>query len=240
MSMLMTEIQLGVRRKLGGRVDQNANLNIWIAETVLELAQSYSFKELLITGPAVPFQVGVNTYDRSTWCQAGDDWTDIKSWFLFFNSNSGPGWQLKGRNISFVDQYSNIAGIPAYWSEADGQNIVVGFNPNNNYYAQMRYQRVNPFTYNVDGSLAPADTDIVYLPNDWQEIIEYAAAIRAASELRAFDYVDKYYSLLHGDDDYRESGGTKGKPGLIFGRITTMQKGMNHFARQLKPAVSRY
>lgn len=240
MSMLLSELQPGVRRKLGGRSDQNNNLNIWIAEAVLELAENYPFKGLLVQGPVTAFQVNVNTYDRNNWCQSGDGWTDIKSWFLFFNGISGPGWQIKGRNLNFVQSYANISGIPTYWSEADDSNLVVGFNPCQSYYSYMNYQRINPFTYNSDGSLNPANGDSVYLPNDWQEIIEYAAAIRGASELRAFDYVDKYYSLLHGDDDYRSSNGLKGKPGLIFGRTTSMQRGMNHFARQLKPAVSRH
>jgi hypothetical protein len=93
----------------------------------------------------------------------------------------------------------------------------------------MRYQIQHPI------SNPPVLTDEIFLDDDWREIIEYAAALRGAGDLRMLDYATQYHSILYGDPS---------KPrdvGLIAARVSMLENDMvsNQGMRQIRPLIRR-
>jgi hypothetical protein len=223
----------GVISKMSNRTDIQPKCVKWIADAVKEITASYPFDELRITGD--PFQLTINDaeYNKSLFINPSDDPTMICSFFIYFTGQSGPGFNLKFREIQTVEPMSKIPGIPIKWSR-HGRNIVFGFMPNAAYYVQMRYQRRH--TFNADPT-----NDQVLVPEDWFEIIEYAAALRAAWDERMYDYCDRLKTLLYGDPEFQLRGvAGKGQPGLIHRRLSQFERDANNNERQLPVVVQRY
>lgn len=237
---LVNDCVPGVTRKLGNRtdlttLDANGNTPIYqyIADAVTELTDTFQFHELRTTGPLLGLITSQNTYSKYFWTNGGEAWTDVNNFFLQLDATSGIGWRVEYRDISIVQPMSVISAIPVYWAQ-QGESIILGFKPQQAYNTQWSYQRKHPFSVPVN------KLDRIYMPDVWKEVVEYAAALRGAIEKRAMDYIQLYSQALNGDEDYYRSGGKKGKPGLIFGRISQEQRNKTHNSRQLAPVVQRY
>jgi hypothetical protein len=94
----------------------------------------------------------------------------------------------------------------------------------------MRYQIQHPF------SNPPVLTDEIFLDDDWREIIEYAAALRGAGDLRMLDYATQYHNTLYGDPK---------KPadvGLLTARASIMENDIvsSQGLRQIRPLMRRW
>lgn len=230
----INDIIPGVVAKLGNRTDIQDKIPEWCRKTVLELTQSYDFEELKTSGPSMSFTTGQNEYSVNFFTMNNENWTRMTSWFVVIDPSTGIGWEIKARMLMVVEPLSKIQGTPMYWCQ-HGSVLIVGFNPNVAYGTQQRYQRVHPFT--TPQALAG---DTVYMPNDWQEVVEYATAMRGASEERMFDYVSRYHDMLYGDEKYRTTRGVQGYPGLIFGLTSKQERNLNQNERQLIPVVPSY
>lgn len=223
----------GVIAKMGNRTDIEAKIPVWARSAILELTQSYEFEELKVTGPTTAFSVNESEYTLNYFTNNNENWTRINSWFMVIDSSTGIGWELKGRHIMVVEPLSKIAGTPMYWAQ-HGRLLIVGFQPVQAYGTYMRYQRVHPFSVPVTKG------DVVYMPDEWKEVVEYATAMRGASEERMFDYVTRYHDMINGDEKYKTTRGVEGHPGLIFGLTDKQERNLNNNERQLTPVVPRY
>lgn len=224
-----------IQEYCAGRVFPQQNMINWVYRAVLELSKDYWFQGLQATGPLVNFVPAQNLYDPSFFSQPADsqlDLTKIVSFFMYYPpalspaslsvTGTNPGITLKYREVASAENTLNISSFPSYWSRWAGQ-ILVSPNPIQNFMVYMRYQKQHPWTI-VSGKPAPAATDTIYLDDDWQDIVEYAAAMRAANSVRLLDISADIHQILYGSPDFQKSGGTKGYPGLIFARISQYQR----------------
>jgi hypothetical protein len=228
-----------------GRVFPEVNMTRWIYRSVLELAKDYWFQGLQATGPFVnltPFQ---SLYEPSFFSQPADSALDLNKIVSFvmyypplFDASSLPGSGtnpvvvLKYREITSAENTMAISSFPSYWSRWQGQ-IFISPNPVQNFLMFMRYQKQHPWTI-VDDKPAPAPDDVIMLDDDWQDIVEYAAAYRGCLSIRLLDIAQNIHTILYGDPEFQRSGGLKGQPGLIFGRVSQYQRDSSTTTRSLQ------
>ena len=232
----------GVWSKLSQRQDVFTLGVQWVADALLELSQSYAFQGLQrSTTTPVQLTAGVYSYPFSTWVNAGDipsfgttaNPKLIPSFYMYYmfpSSTTGynPGIGLSYKTIDSLELMFGTPGTPAYWSRYNNK-VFIAPNPIQAYYSYMRYQIQHPI------SNPPALSDEIFLDDDWREIIEYAAALRGAGNLRMLDYATQYHSILYGDPS---------KPrdvGLITARVSMLENDMvsNQGMRQIRPLIRR-
>lgn len=241
--MIVSDLIIGTRRKLAGRTDQDQNIPLWIKAAILELTENFPFEELKVTGPVVNFVIGQSQYAATYFTNGNEKATQLYSWFRWNNSTptsvedtSVQGMIIKFRTMAVVEPMTKVSAPPTRWTRWGSNNVIVGNNPDQAYSTYWRYQRAHYF---------PPDTDIteinateIKMPDSWQELIEYAAAMRGAWELRMLDYAGAYKTLLYGDPKFQISG-TDGQPGLIFQRTSQFMRDASNNERALQPIVLR-
>ena len=243
MSYTVGTIQGTLPRLMSGRNMQASDMADWIRKAVLELTESYKFPALQATGPTV--QLTMNNpgpYPYSTFLQPADSTLEIEcidSFFLYYQTptfpltatnGENPGYPLHFRTIDTMEIEINIAGIPIHWTRHEGQ-LYFGFAPNQTYYLYARYRKEHPF------STPPQASDVIFMPNSWQDIVEYASAERAANEMRLWDIAKGYHTAIYGDPLFERSGGTEGCPGLVFKRVSQEQQDQGTTTKQMRVAA---
>lgn len=227
--------------KLRGRNDLSdysgtigSDIPSWIYHAINDLTPSFPFEELVVdNAPFFQFQVGLARYPIKYFlAENNTDFTMVRSFFRYFTTILPPilgnvGGIMKNRATGVVYPMSTISGIPTYWAQ-NGNNILFGFCPDQPYVGKMIYQRRHPFII----SNIPACP--VYMPDDWKEVLAYAAAIKACDYLGMPEVGAMYYKLLHGDPK------KPGNIGLLAERISQLQRNMVTNERQLQPVVMRY
>ena len=222
-----------IQDNCAGRSFPEPKMAAWIRKTVYELAKDYWFQGLQRTGPFVNFTKGQSLYAPDFFMQTEDQGLDILkvgSFFMYYEvglqpsqveaGGTHPGVQLRYRFIASAENTMAIQSFPSYWSRW-GSNFYISPNPIKGYLAFMRYQFENPFP--LAGTENEGD-DVILLDNDWQDIVEYAASMRASNSIRLLDYSNDFHTILYGDPEFQRSGGTKGKPGLIYGRTSQYER----------------
>lgn len=236
----------GVWQKLSQRNDIAASGPQAIADSCLELSQSFPFAGLqrTTTNP-VQMTNGIYQYPFSTWVNTGDIPTPVNqynanpklipSFYMFYNvplagvTGYNPGIGLTYKSIDSLELMFSTPGTPAYWSRYQNQ-VFIAPQPNNTFYSYMRYQIQHPFKQ-------PALlTDLFLLDDDWREIAEYSAAVRIAGNLRMLDYAGQYKATLYGDPK------KPGDVGLITARVSQMENDTvsNQGMRQIRPMNGRF
>lgn len=237
MTFTVGTVQGTLPRLMAGRTMSNADMADWIRKAVLELTEDYMFPELQVSGPQVNFTIGkAGPYDIDFFQVDPSVVKKINSFFVFYNgytvpltSSDGinPGYPLKYKTIDAMEMEINTLGLPIHWTRHEGL-FYFGFAPNQAYPTYLRYQRQNPF------SSPPQSSDVIYMPDSWQDIVEYASAQRAANELRLFDLAETYHTAVFGDPLFQRSGGTEGCPGLIFKRTSQEQRDQTTSTKQMR------
>lgn len=241
--MTIQDLIPDVQDKLRGRSDLSeyggtpgSDIPSWLFRSILDLTPSYPFEELVMKGPYVNFTVGTAEYLVTFFLPPQDQrFTQVRSFFRYFQTDNPPltqnpnvtGSQLKFRMTSVVESMATIPGIPQYWCQ-NGNKILFGFQPDNSYTVFMRYQRPHPF--DIDN--LPASQ--IFMPDDWREILAYAAAIKACDFLGLNELGLTYYKLLHGDPKNPAS------IGLLQARVSQMTRNASNNERQMQPVVRRY
>jgi hypothetical protein len=100
--------------------------------------------------------------------------------------------------------------------------------PNAAYQVQARVLRRHPIT---DAALS---TTVILLPREWNEVLEWAAAIRGFMELLEYEKAAAVRSLLYGDPKHPE------KPGLIEGVKKRRKREAWRQTVGLRPVVAAY
>lgn len=219
-----------IQEYCAGRVFPAANMDRWLYRSILELSKDYWFQGLQETGPYVNLIQFQQEYAASYFSQPGDsalDLNKIVSFFMYYNSallgsqlpgnGNNPGIQLRYREIASAENTMAITSFPSYWSRWKGK-IFISPNPDKAYLAFMRYQKQHPFPNPL------ASNTVILLDDDWQDIVEYAAAYRASLSVRLLDIAQNIHQTLYGDPEFQRSGGTKGNPGLIFRRVSQYER----------------
>lgn len=222
-----------VRGKLRGRSDVNTRIVGWLKQSILDLTQSYPFEELSLPCPMTNFISSplTSTYKIPyfTGQAITGRFTRILSWLIYYSVNPVIGvdtaFEMKGRALAVVRQQSTIKGIPVMYAQ-QGQNLIVGCAPNLNYATQMIVQKQHEFHPDM------VDSEI-FMPDDWREILVYAAAIRGCDELAMTEVGTTYYKRLHGDPKLQ------GDLGLLGARIDQQQRNMTNNERRLRLVVRR-
>lgn len=237
--MFINDLIPGVIRKLRGRSDVSADIPFYVKEALIDITQNYEFEELRINGPITNFIQNQSEYPKTA-SGCPFIWpTDVKltfvvTWYCYFNNTISTtpgatlGLEMKGRSPRVVEPMSKIPGQPVMYAII-GPTLIVGFMPNTNYATQMRYQRQHPF--NPDAALGATQ---VFLPDDWQGILEYAAAEKACDNLGMTEIGTLYHQKLYGAPG---NGRTAPQMGLIMERMSQQSRNTAFNEKQLKPVV---
>ena len=232
----------GIVNKFGGRTNFGpaANTNALYVSAVQgairELTETIEFEELKVISPIVPLIMGTANYSISQFIPTGQltwDITDILDWgyWLQPNSTNGPFRIIKYRRIPTVDMFqfgTTAPAPPVYFSRfgspwgisGAGSELQLGPIPDQFYLSFMRFKARHPFTTNIYDSP-------IYLPDSWQEILEYAACLRLAVNEGSEKYAQIFKAILFGDPK------SPGDLGLLNGRKQQMERDANHNERQI-------
>lgn len=228
MSFVAGDCFAGITGLLMNRPVSNAVMLEALRKAVLELTEDYKHPLLEVTGPLVSFIAFQNNYAPSYFLQTADaalDVSKVNSFFIYnnpyvapssVNSETNAGYDLKFRSIDSIEVLLNVPGLPMYWSRNNNQ-LYFGSMPDNTYSCYMRYQKQHPATNAVNGF---AIDTAIQMADSWQEILEYAVAIRIAPQVNLADKKTELHTSLYGDQKFQTSGGIEGSPGLIFQRTS--------------------
>jgi len=232
MPMKVSTFYPAIKRLLMGRTVSEAIMAESVRKGILELTENYKFQGLEVSGPTVNFTPYVSFYSPDYFLKpadAGLELEKVDSFYIFTqafvtvtsSSQSNSGFNLKFRTVDDNEVLINIPGLPMFWSRYNKQ-IWIGSMPDQDYPVYMRYQKEHPFPL---AGVAPPTTpnagdDPVLLPNSWQDICEYASAMRCAQEINLSGKVTELHTRLYGDQKFQTSDGVEGSPGLIFQRTS--------------------
>ncbi len=232
----------GIQQLLMNRTIASTLMLEAIRKTVLELTEDYKHPLLEATGPTVQLTVLQNNYTPDYFLEptdAGLDVSKVNSFFIY-NSYSGPptpsssitnaGYDMKFSAIKDIEVLLNIPGLPIYWSRNNNQ-LYFGSMPDQAYYLYMRYQKQHPNSNVVNGF---TNATQIMVADTWQEIVEYAAAMRIAPTINLADKKNELYTALYGDQKFQTSGGIEGAPGLIFQRTSQRNRDQQTTTRRLR------
>jgi hypothetical protein len=239
----------GIVAKFGGRGNfgpaaSSSALYVQPAQQAIqELTETYEFEELKVPSPIVAINQGVSTYPISAFIPTGQltwDITDIFDWGFWLNPGSqvGPFRIMKYRRVGTVDYYqfgTTAPAPPVYFSRfgspwgiaGPNGNLVIGPIPDNTYFSFMRFKARHPFTPTVFDSP-------IYMPDSWQEIVEYATCLRLAIGEGAEKYIGIFKNILYGDPK------RPGDLGLLKAREAQMERDANHNERQISVVMQTF
>lgn len=195
----------------------------YVHDTVLELSEDYKFPGLQTSGPVVFLNALQPNYSPDFFLapvDAGLELNKVDSFFIFTNgytpitvaTQQNTGFELKFKTINDITVLINVPGLPTNWTRHEGE-IWLGCVPDQQYQIQMRYIHENPFA-NGD------ESDAIFFPNTWKDILSYSIAMRAARDLNLQNKANELYTALYGSSKFIISGGQEGTPGLIFQRTS--------------------
>lgn len=230
----------GIKGLLMNRTVSNAMMLEEIRKAVLEFTEDYKHPLLEETGPTVNLTAFQVTYDPNFFLQAGDadlDVNKINSFWLYNNgfqvvtssSQANSGYELKFKSINDIEVLLNIPGLPLYWSRNNNKIYITM--PDQSYPVYMRYQKEHPLANEVNGF---TDTTSILVADTWQEIIEYAAAMRIAPKINLASKKTELHTALYGDQKFQSSSGIEGAPGLIFQRTSQRNRDQVTTTRRLR------
>ena len=239
MALTVSSFYKGISALLQGRPVTGFNNTPaeYVTKAILEITEDYKFPGLQATGPVVNLVPLQAVYSPSFFLQSADSTLEVNKVDSFFIYNypyaaltdvtqNNAGYSLKFSTIDDIEVLINVPGLPTKWTRHE-DNIWLGCVPAQNYSLYMRYQKEHPFPNRgvpdvyVNGVVTSgAGTDPVLLPNSWQDVVEYMAAMRAARDMNLQSKANELYTTLNGDAQFQSSGGISGQPGLIFGRTS--------------------
>jgi hypothetical protein len=205
--------------KVENRITDTARARVWIRNSLLELTsgtkyrddfdqleifgpkanltigkQEYSFSFLVppqgIQSPFVPGIVPLSGYNLGT--------LDVLIWLDFpFNSIRR---RLNFTHYQDADKFQQAISLPTEWYRfAD----TIGFNPvpNQTYQVQARMLQMHPIN---DTNLG---NTLILIPREWNEVLEWSAAMRGYMELLEFEKAQAIRQMLEGDPEHPDKQG---------------------------------
>jgi hypothetical protein len=224
----------------------------WIRDTLRELTANYPFTELqkpgpLVTiGPGLGYQGSNYMYPVSMFLFSGDDVTLMEDPAIFLNpqqaASVGKFVGTSTGTVAYAMDFLTVkaiqpmlfipGGIPFKYTRY-GNMFWFGTQPGSNFSVYLPYQVRHSF--NPDLVTTP-----VKVPQEWEDIVAYAAAERGAVKLRWNDQANFLHNILYGDPASQMKDGTLGRPGLISARIFQPERDRRLSTVQITPMVQRY
>lgn len=211
-----------VQSKIGNRADMAAGapsmIEQWIRDAYIELALNYDFEELLDTTTSVT-TISTPTVITDTF-NYPDNVRAIKS--LTLVDSFGNVQVLEKRSIRFIEAYPNNAPSrpSCFCSYTQGaslttktRTVVLRSAPDQIYTLRWRAW-MKP---TIAGTLSAT---YIQIPDDWLEILDYAAAMRGFVQLLEPDRAQAIFQLLFGRMDMKSG---RKEPGLIAQRLTATE-----------------
>jgi hypothetical protein len=213
MSTIAT-LEPNVIKKVENRTTEAANVDRWIRDALVEIAGNSDYKddfdELEVLGPTYNLTIGVQPYDFSNFLNPGDYNLGTLDFMIWIDPpNNTKRKQLMPTHYQDADKYLQAQSIPAEWFRFADQ-VLFTPPPNNTYQVQARILRQHPIT-DYENTSSQLSTTVILLPREWNEILEWAAAMRGFMELLEYEKAANIRQLLYGDPKHPE------KPGLIEG-----------------------
>lgn len=226
----IADLMPGVKRRLANRADVDASSPYWIRDSIRELTNDFPFEELKDFGEEKQLTINESKYHIDDFTLGGEDLTDINFFEIFvdYPTNSVTTLILF-REAAVVGPLRRYPGLPKYFTR-HGHYFLIGPKPNNPYTVTMAYQRKHPFN---GGDIKSLLSSQVMMPEVWYEVIEIAAALRGAIDLRLPDYITLYQQTLHGDPK------GEGEVGLIKARKAQHYRDKARNAGQMVPIVQK-
>lgn len=210
----------------------------YMRKAIIELTESTPFEELRRTGPQINLSTGQYSYPVSLFLNPNDDYSFPESAVLFVdvgtNQVTQPVDYMTPKGIEPLVA-PVTTGTPS-WFTRYGTNFFFGPTPNNAYTTFLRYQVKHPFPDAPSG--LPAQT--LFMPDSWEEIVVYGAALRIALIKRWNDQVKVLHDVLYGDPEFLSSEGKRGRPGILAARLLQVERDQKFNARRLGILVPRY
>ncbi len=211
-----------------------------IRKAVLEFTEDYKHPLLEETGPTINLVAFQNVYNPNFFLQVADanlDVNKVNSFWIYNNgvvpvtssSQSNSGYDLKFKSINDIEVLLNIPGVPLYWSRNNNKIYITL--PDNSYPVYMRYQKEHPLANEPDGFAVATPIEMA---DSWQEILEYAAAMRVAPKINLANKKQELHTALYGDQKFQTSSGIEGAPGLIFQRTSQRNRDQVTTTRRLR------
>lgn len=229
----------------------------WIRDSLREITANNPFTELQVIGPLktigpnLGYQGSNFAYPVSFFLWQGHDLTISEDPVIFLTSSQGSSAGLSQVSNPFYTLTNMVAysmdylpyksastiisvggGVPFKYTRY-GSNYYFGVQPGSNYQVYLPYQRRHPFSSELTESL-------IYVPEDWFDIIAIAAAERGATVLRWNEQAQYLHQLLYGDPMYQQSGGEQGRPGLIAARVLQPERDQRLSPVAITPVIGRY
>jgi hypothetical protein len=223
----------------------------WIRDTLRELTANYPFEELRKPGPLVTIGPGLGSqgsnymYPVSMFLAPGDDVTLMEDPVIFLNGLQAASVGFVGvatSNVGYSMDYLTPkaiqpmlfipGGIPFKYTRF-GNMFWFGTQPGQPFNVYLPYQLRHPF--NPDLVTTP-----IRVPQEWLDVVGYAAAERGAVMLRWNDQASYLHQLLYGDPASQMKDGTLARPGLIAARIFQQERDRRLSVVQISMMVSRY
>jgi len=231
----------GVIEALQQRTDITSIVPRYIRKAIIELTESYPFEELRRTGPVTQLTATVPTYPIAQFLNSGDDysWPEVFTLYTDFPTNS-VFQTLDYKTPKAIQMITSpvTQGIPAWWTRF-GANFTFAPNPLNPFTIFLQYQVKHPFPDDVNDTNALLGQKL-FIPNSWEEIVEYAAAERIAIVKRWNDQVDMLHKILWGDPASAGVDGKLARPGLIAARVFQVERDQAFNTRSFGIRVGRY
>jgi hypothetical protein len=224
---------------------------VWIRKTLLNLSENYPTPELERVGPIVTIGPGMGyngsnfEYLISSFLQTGaDDYTLMSDPVIFLNPTNATTAGLVNQgtmNASAVVAYAMDfmtpkaiqpllfipGGIPFKYTRYQNR-FWFGTSPGQPYQVYLPYQIRHPFN---DSNLLQSP---LYISTSWEDIVEYAAAMRGANANRWPDQVENIRKLMYSDPL------GQGEPGLLKAMTSQISRDETKSVRQVTPRVERY
>lgn len=193
--------------KCENRTQDGARADVWIRDALIEIsgnpAYRESFTELEVTGPLFnltggPLGVAVEEYDESNFITTPDFNLRSLQIFLWIDYPTNQiRKMLEPTSYQDANKFQSFPSLPSEWYRY-GNLIGIHPAPLQNYQVQARYMREHPITdyYNTQGML---NQTVILFPNEWLEVLEWAAAMRGFMELLEFEKAAQVRTLLYGD-----------------------------------------
>lgn len=223
---------------------------IWCKKALINITAKYTFEELRVKGPLVTIGPGLGNqgsnyeYPISMFLNNADDYTLMDDPVIFLSQQAATQVNLVGTGsissstVGYPMDYMTVkaiqpllfipGGIPFKYTR-HGKYFWFGTQPGQNYQVYLPYQIKHPF---MESNLPQTPLKI---PTDWNEIIEYSAALRGAQANRWPDMIEQLKTILYGDPN-----NPKGRPGLLTAIDLQIERDQRNSTRQILPVVSRY
>jgi hypothetical protein len=243
--MIVSDLYQGIQDNLMGRVVANAKMAATIRKCALEFSENYKFPGLQAPGPVValiPNQPNYNTSFFTLLADGSINLNKVDSFFVFTDpfvlpssaayTGDNAGYNLTYKTIQNLEVLLNTSGVPLHWTRYNGQ-VWIACNPDQTYNVYMRYQHEHPFSNPV------ADSDPLFFPNSWQDVLEYASTQRLAKTYNLSSKADEMNEILNGSKKWQETGGLEGQPGLVFQRTSQEQRDQSTSVKRLRIKMGR-